>query len=62
MELIKNMKVESITAQDLAKLTGVSRITARRYLDLLEKEGKLVIKMDYGKVGRPINKYTIKED
>lgn len=60
--LIKEMDGKPITAQELAQLTGVSRITARRYLDLLEREGKLVVEMEYGKVGRPLNKYIIKRD
>lgn len=62
LELIKKRDGGTITAQELADLTGVSRITARRYLDLLEREGKLVLIMEYGKVGRPLNKYMIKEE
>lgn len=62
LEFIKDMCGKSITAQELADLTGVSRITARRYLDLLEREGKLSVQMEYGKVGRPLNKYIIKDD
>ena len=62
LDIIKNMDGEFVTAQELAKLTGVSRITARRYLDLLEREGKLLLHMEYGKVGRPLNRYVIKED
>ncbi|WP_371414851.1 hypothetical protein [Caloramator sp. E03] len=46
----------------MAKLVGVSRITARRYLDYLEKENKLEIEMEYGKIGRPRNKYRVKVD
>lgn len=59
---IKDMKGQTFTAQQIAKQVGVSRITARRYLDLLEKEEKLVIELEYGKVGRPKNKYRLKED
>lgn len=62
LRLIKEMQGEAITAQELADLTGVSRITARRYLDLLEKEGKVIMEMEYGKIGRPLNKYIIKND
>ncbi|GAA0736249.1 response regulator [Clostridium oceanicum] len=61
LQLIKERKEGTITAQELALITGVSRITARRYLDLLEKQGELVLIMEYGKVGRPLNKYRIKE-
>jgi len=62
IEFIENMKGESFTAQQVAKGIGVSRITARRYLDLLEKEQKIVLELEYGKVGRPQNKYRLKEE
>lgn len=57
---IAEMKNSSFTSEQIAKNIGVSRITARRYLDYLEKEQKLVVEMEYGKVGRPKNKYKIK--
>ncbi|WP_461204964.1 response regulator [Clostridium sp. DL1XJH146] len=54
---IEKIGDKSITAKEIAELVGVSRITARRYLDILEKEGKVVLEMEYGKIGRPLNKY-----
>ena len=57
---IADMKANTFTSDEMAKNIGVSRITARRYLDYLEKEEKLVVEMEYGKVGRPKNKYRIK--
>ncbi|WP_291633939.1 response regulator [Clostridium sp.] len=57
---ISGMKDNSFTSEQIAINIGVSRITARRYLDYLEKEQKLVVEMEYGKVGRPKNKYRIK--
>ena len=57
---ISDMKDNSFTSEQIAKNIGVSRITARRYLDYLEKVKKLVVEMEYGKVGRPKNKYRIK--
>lgn len=59
---INQMNGKSFTSQQIAKLVGVSRITARRYLDYLEKENKLEIEMEYGKIGRPRNKYRVKAD
>lgn len=61
LEGISHMKDRTFTAQDLAEEIGISRITARRYLDYLEKENKLVIELEYGKVGRPKNNYRLKE-
>ncbi|MFT5876094.1 MAG: response regulator of citrate/malate metabolism [Clostridium sp.] len=57
---ISDMKNNPFTSEQIAINIGVSRITARRYLDYLEKEQKLVVEMEYGKVGRPKNKYRIK--
>jgi len=57
---ISDMEENSFTSEEIAINIGVSRITARRYLDYLEKEQKLVVEMEYGKVGRPKNKYRIK--
>ena len=54
---ILDMKKVAFTSEEIAKKIGVSRITARRYLDFLEKEQKLVVEMEYGSVGRPKNKY-----
>jgi len=59
---IEEMKDKSFTAQQVAKKIGVSRITARRYLDFLEKERKIVLELEYGKVGRPQNKYKLNDD
>lgn len=60
IECINKTEQETITAQKLGSMIGVSRITARRYLDFLEKEGKVVLEMKYGKVGRPSNVYKVK--
>jgi response regulator of citrate/malate metabolism len=60
-EAIESWEKETFTAEEIAKEIGVSRITARRYLDYLEREGKLEIEFEYGKVGRPQNKYKLKK-
>lgn len=60
LEGISDMKDNPFTSEQMAQNIGVSRITARRYLDYLEKEEKLMVEMEYGKVGRPKNKYRIK--
>jgi len=62
LEGIYDMGDENFTAQQIAENIGVSRITARRYLDYLEKEKKLEVEMEYGKVGRPKNKYKLKTE
>lgn len=49
----------SFTAQFIAKELGISRITARRYLDDLEKNKVLRMDLEYGSVGRPKNNYYL---
>jgi two-component system response regulator DctR len=46
-----------VSAEEVAEGVGIARVTARRYLDFLEKEGKVRIHVQYGGVGRPINRY-----
>lgn len=43
--------------QDIARKSKLSRITTKKYLDYLEKNGKLTSKTRYLKVGRPIKLY-----
>jgi len=44
-------------AEDVAELIGVSRSTARRYLEYLISEGTLYADVVYGSVGRPERRY-----
>jgi response regulator of citrate/malate metabolism len=50
--------VDGITADEVAKEVGVSRVTAWRYLERLADEGTLTRRTDYGKAGRPKTRYT----
>lgn len=47
------------SAEEVAEGIGIARVTARRYLDFLEKSGKVKIDIQYGGIGRPINKYLL---
>jgi len=49
----------SISAEEVANGVGLARVTARRYLDYLEKQQKVVIDIQYGSVGRPVNQYRM---
>jgi two-component system response regulator DctR len=48
------------SAEEVAEGLGIARVTARRYLDYLEKCGKVVLDIQYGGVGRPVNRYIYK--
>lgn len=56
--LVKGKK--SYSAEEVASEVGLSRVTARRYLEYLEKTGKAELELQYGSVGRPVNRYRIK--
>jgi response regulator of citrate/malate metabolism len=45
------------TAQQVAEGTGVSRGTARRYLEYLEQRGRARLELRYGSTGRPEHLY-----
>jgi response regulator of citrate/malate metabolism len=49
---------DGITADEVAKQVGVSRVTAWRYLERLADEGTVMRQTDYGKAGRPKTRYT----
>ncbi|MDG4657366.1 response regulator [Ectobacillus antri] len=48
------------SAEEVAEGTGLARVTARRYLDYLEKINKVHLEVQYGTIGRPVNRYYIK--
>ncbi|HHY72594.1 MAG TPA: response regulator [Bacillus bacterium] len=52
-----NDQTEPLSAEEVAEQVGLARVTARRYLDYLAKSGHILIDVQYGGVGRPINRY-----
>lgn len=48
------------TAHELAEGMNISSVTARRYLELMEKDGVLEVEMRYGEIGRPRNQYKFR--
>ncbi|KIL39863.1 chemotaxis protein CheY [Gordoniibacillus kamchatkensis] len=51
---------EARSAEEVADGVGIARVTARRYLEHLEKSGVLALDVHYGSVGRPVNRYRVK--
>jgi two-component system, CitB family, response regulator len=45
------------TSADIAKLTGLSRITVRKYLERMCESGILKTELEYGEIGRPQKHY-----
>lgn len=58
LNFIKEAK-EGASADEVAAGIGVARVTARRYLDFLEKQNLIKVDVHYGGVGRPINQYFV---
>ncbi|MFJ7405292.1 MULTISPECIES: response regulator [unclassified Lysinibacillus] len=52
--------VDGASAEDVASGVGIARVTARRYLDFLEKQKEITMDVHYGGIGRPINYYFSK--
>ncbi|AQT78853.1 hypothetical protein B1R94_05630 [Mycolicibacterium litorale] len=50
-------RADGLTADEAAKLVGVSRVTAWRYLERLADDGTVIRLTEYGKTGRPSTRY-----
>ena len=50
---------QSLTSESVAHLTGVSRVTARRYLIYLVEAGRAEVYSEYGTPGRPKHLYAL---
>ena len=50
---------ETLSASDVARMTGLSRVTARRYLEHLSSGGLVEVSMLYGAPGRPEHRYRL---
>ena len=47
-----------VSAAEAASLLGISRVSARRYLEHLAETGKVEVSLRYGEVGRPERRYA----
>ncbi|WP_199615178.1 response regulator [Paenibacillus alkalitolerans] len=60
LEYIEKDGKEGLTAESLGVKAGLSRSTARRYLEYLVSQKKLSAQLIYGTIGRPERRYFIK--
>lgn len=49
-----------VSAEEVTEGVGIARVTARRYLEYLEKRGQVILNVQYGGIGRPVNRYMMK--
>ncbi|NSL52495.1 response regulator [Calidifontibacillus erzurumensis] len=59
LKYIDTIGESGITAEVLSKNTGISRSTARRYLEYLVSQRKIYAELVYGNVGRPERRYFL---
>lgn len=50
------------SAVEVARLAGLSRVTARRYLEHLCRTQRAVMELEYGSPGRPEHRYRLADD
>ncbi|MGO4269688.1 response regulator [Paenibacillus sp. TAF58] len=51
-------QIKSLSAEEVAEGVGLARVTARRYLEFLEKNRHVKLDLEYGGIGRPVNRYV----
>jgi response regulator of citrate/malate metabolism len=61
IQVLKSRSPSSLSAREVAEMAGLSRITARRYLEYLLGLGLVIAEPEYGSVGRPLNRYRWNE-
>ncbi|MFC4769302.1 response regulator [Effusibacillus consociatus] len=50
---------DPLSAEDVAAGTGLARVTVRRYLEYLQKKGIIQLEIQYGSIGRPVNRFKL---
>jgi len=58
VEDILRQETADVSAAEAASLLGISRVSARRYLEHLTETGKVEVALRYGEVGRPERRYA----
>jgi response regulator of citrate/malate metabolism len=48
-----------VSAQECADAVGISRVSARRYLEYFVSQGRVSVSLRYGTVGRPERRYAV---
>ena len=52
------LEAADVSAAEAAGVLGISRVSARRYLEHLAETGKVEVSLRYGEVGRPERRYA----
>lgn len=62
VQVFEKDKAALLSATEVGERIGISRTTARKYLEYLISAGSLQINLDYGTKGRPERKYHLNKD
>ena len=49
---------DALSASECAERTGLSRVSARRYLEYFAEAGRAEVRLQYGAAGRPQRRYA----
>lgn len=58
-EELRNIEEEYFTTEELSEKLGIAKVTVRKYLDYMSKQGQIDKIIEYGKIGRPLYKYRV---
>ncbi|MDN7242796.1 response regulator [Planococcus sp. N028] len=58
LNILQESELNGVNAMETGKAVGVSRSTARRYLEHLVSIGKAKAQLNYGEIGRPERRYV----
>ncbi|AGF57362.1 MULTISPECIES: response regulator [Clostridium] len=57
---LNSTEAEYVTTEEVSEKLRIAKVTVRKYLDYMSKQEKLEKIIEYGRVGRPLYKYKIK--
>lgn len=57
-DVVRDARPDALGAAAVAERGAVSRVTARRYLEYLEADGRVAMRPHYGGTGRPEHRYA----
>ncbi|UNL85435.1 response regulator [Priestia koreensis] len=60
-DAVQEMKSHSFSTEEIVNITGISRVSVRKYLKFLKHIDVVDVKVHYGNIGRPISQHKINE-
>ncbi|ASA20830.1 response regulator [Paenibacillus donghaensis] len=56
---VESCQAETFSTEDIATATGISRVSVGKYLAELAEMGALICELNYGALGRPVQRYRV---